>query len=193
MEASQIAGLERMGKKSAENLIKAIEQSKQTTFARFLFGLGIREVGQATAKTLAKHFQELDSLLNTNMEELLRLSDVGPIVAENILKFFQQDTNLTVIKKLVAAGITWPVEAVEVSDNSLQGKTFVITGSFSDLSREEIKDKLEAMGAKVTGSVSKTTDYLLAGSAPGSKLTKAQELGVEILGEEYLGRVLPHE
>lgn len=193
LEASQIADLERMGEKSADNLIKAIEQSKQTTYAKFLFGLGIREVGQATAKTLAKHFQTLENLQKTNIEELLSLNDVGPIVAENILEFFKQEKNLAVINKLISSGITWPVIERESNSHVLQGKTFVITGSFSGLSRDEIKDRLETMGAKVTGSVSKKTDYVLAGAAAGSKLVKAEKLGIAVLGDADLEALLKGE
>lgn len=191
LKKSDIADLERMGEKSAENLIQAIQISKQTTFARFIFAIGIREVGEATAKMLAKHFRKLDHLMAASSEELLNLPDVGPVVSENIVSFFQEKQNRRVLEQLIRHGIVWPEETSEAGQNTqLAGKTFVITGSFTSMTREEIKEALEQRGAKVSGSVSAKTSYLIVGSEPGSKLAKAEALSVPMLNETELNDLL---
>ena len=185
-----LASLDRMAAKSAANLLVAIEASKQTTLARFVFGLGIRHVGEATAKELARHFGKLDAILDATEEQLLRVSDVGPIVAKSLRTFFDQPHNREVVEQLRACGVTWEEsevgEPAAVTPKPLTGKTFVITGTLPTLSRDQAKDMLEAAGAKVAGSISKKTDYLLAGSDAGSKLDKARELGVTVIDENAL-------
>ncbi len=185
-----LASLDRMAEKSAQNLLAALEKSKTTTLPRFLFGLGIRHVGEATAKELARHFGALDRIMGTSaetaatVEQLLEVPDIGPIVAESIHTFFQQPHNREVVEQLRACGVTWPEgEPAPRAVLPLAGKTFVITGTLPKLSRDEAKDLLEAAGAKVAGSVSKKTDYLVAGAEAGSKLAKAQELGVAVIDE----------
>ena len=182
-----LAGLERMADKSANNLLEALEKSKQTTLPRFLFGLGIRHVGEATAKELARHFGSLDAVMDATEEQLLEVSDVGPIVAQSIRTFFDQSHNREVVEQLRACGVTWPEgEPAVRAPQPLSGKTFVITGTLPTLSRDEAKDRVEAAGGKVAGSVSKKTDFVVAGTEAGSKLTKAQELGVAIIDEAAL-------
>ncbi len=184
LDEKQLAGLERMGKKSAANLVAAIEKSRNTTFARFLFALGIRDVGEATAQTLANHFGDLDSLRCADEERLQEVPDVGPVVARQIRSFFAEDHNQEVIDGL-AKIVNWPVQSPhEAGDAPLAGKRFVITGTLEAMPRNEAKRRLEALGAKVSGSVSKKTDYLVAGANPGSKHSKAQTLGIPILDEE---------
>lgn len=182
-----IAGLERMATKSAENLRKALEKSKSTTLARFLFALGIREVGETTAQNLANHYGQLDTIMQADEEDLQTVPDVGPIVAAHVVTFFKQTHNREVIEKLLASGVNWPaVEKVSVDSLPLAGKTVVLTGTLSSLGRSEAKEKLQMLGAKVTGSVSKKTDLVIAGEAAGSKRDKAEELGIEILDEAGL-------
>jgi DNA ligase (NAD+) len=182
-----LAGLERMADKSANNLLEALEKSKQTTLPRFLFGLGIRHVGEATAKELARHFGSLDAVMDATEEQLLEVSDVGPIVAQSIRTFFDQPHNREVVEQLRACGVTWPEgEPAVRAPQPLSGKTFVITGTLPTLSRDEAKDRVEAAGGKVAGSVSKKTDFVVAGTEAGSKLTKAQELGVAVIDEAAL-------
>ena len=186
----QYAGLERMGDKSAENLLQALEKSKHTTLGRFLYALGIREVGEVTAAALAGHFRELDALKQANVDDLNQIDGIGPIMAEHIVAFFQQSHNLEVIQKLLDAGIYWDrVETPAADAQILAGKSFVITGTLSR-PRAEIKDELLVLGAKVVGSVSKKTDYLLAGSEAGSKLAKAEQLGVTIIDEDGLNELI---
>ncbi len=182
-----LANLDRMADKSANNLLEAIEKSKQTTLPRFVFGLGIRHVGEATAKELAKHFGKLDAIMDATEEQLLTVSDVGPIVAKSLRTFFDQPHNREVVEQLRACGLTWEEgEPAAVVPKPLTGKTFVITGTLPTLSRDEARDMLESAGAKVAGSVSKKTDYLLAGTDAGSKLDKARELGVAVIDETVL-------
>lgn len=189
LSKQQLEKLERMGEKSAQNLLDEIEKSKQTTFPRFLFALGIREVGEATAKALANHFRELAILQTADEETLQSVPDVGPIVAAHIAHFFHEKHNRDVIKKLLAAGVNWP-EIKESKSLPLAGKTFVITGTLSSMSRDEAKDALEKLGAKVAGSVSAKTSYVVVGEDPGSKFKKAQELGVTILDDETFNEFL---
>jgi DNA ligase (NAD+) len=180
-----LAALPRMAEKSAANLLAAIEASKATTLARFIFALGIRNVGEATAKDLARHFGMLDALLAADEAALMQVRDVGPVVAQAIVQFFAEPHNRDVIAKLRAAGVHWS-EAATVAAGRLSGKTFVLTGALPTLSRDQAKDKIEAAGAKVAGSVSKKTDYVVAGADAGSKLAKAEALGLAILDEAGL-------
>ena len=182
-----LAGLERMAEKSAANLLQAVETSKGTTLARFIFALGIRNVGETTAKDLAKHFGSLDKLIAAAEDDLLAVRDVGPIVAQSIIQFFFEPHNLDVVNKLRAAGVHWPESVgMQQSLGILAGKTLVLTGTLPTLTRDVAKEKIEAAGGKVAGSVSKKTDYVVAGEEAGSKLAKAQELGVTILDEAGL-------
>ncbi|MDE1314527.1 NAD-dependent DNA ligase LigA [Vibrio aestuarianus] len=188
LKAGQLTILERMGPKSAQNIVNALEKSKLPTLARFLYSLGIREVGEATAANLALHFETLDNISQATFDELLEVQDVGVVVASHITSFFEQDKNKKVIEELMELGIQWP-SVVKPSEDSVQpllGKVVVLTGSLSQLSRSDAKAALQALGAKVTGSVSKNTDILFAGEAAGSKLAKAQELGIEIRTEQDL-------
>jgi len=186
LTVKQLSALERMGDKSAANLVNALHDGKQTKFARFLYSLGIREVGEATARSLANHFLTLDALKVTDEAALLEIEDVGPVVAHNIVTFFHQAHNQEVIDRLLAAGLTWPIEQQQAADSALSGKTVVLTGTLEQLSRSEAKEKLLALGAKVAGSVSKKTDYVVAGRDAGSKLTKAESLGITVVDETTL-------
>ncbi|MCU4675755.1 NAD-dependent DNA ligase LigA [Catenovulum sp. 2E275] len=191
LTAEQIAQMERMGQKSAENLVNALEKAKQTTLAKFLYSLGIREVGEATANNLALHFKTLDAVQTANFEQLIEVNDVGQVVAEHIVSFFAEAHNQTVIEDLLAAGINWPqIEVVSADEQPLKDKIFVLTGTLSTMGRNDAKAYLQGLGAKVTGSVSAKTDYLVAGESAGSKLTKAQDLGIEILTEDDLTALL---
>jgi DNA ligase (NAD+) len=185
LRVEQLAALERMGDKSARNLVDALEKSKHTTLARFLFALGIRHVGEATARDLARHFGALDRILDATVEDFLHVSDVGPVVAQSLHAFFAEPHNREVIAQLRDAGVHWeegePRRAAAAS--ALAGKTFVLTGTLPTLKREQAKEMLEAAGAKVAGSVSKKTDYVVAGEEAGSKLDKARELGIAVLDE----------
>ena len=182
-----LASLDRMAEKSASNLLEALEKSKQTTLPRFLFGLGIRHVGEATAKALARHFGKLDAVMDATEEQLLSVSDVGPIVAKSIRTFFDQPHNREVVEQLRACGVTWEEgEPAAVARKPLSGKTFAITGTLPRLSRDEAKDLVEAAGGKVAASVSKKTDYVVAGADAGSKLVKAQALGITVIDEAAL-------
>ncbi|MEZ5663226.1 MAG: NAD-dependent DNA ligase LigA [Burkholderiaceae bacterium] len=179
-----LASLDRMAEKSATNLLQALEQSRRTTLPRFLFGLGIRHVGEATAKDLARHFGGLDAIMEASVDQLLEVRDVGPVVAQSIHTFFEQAHNREVVEQLRACGVHWDEsEPASGAVRPLAGKTFVLTGTFPTLRRDQAKDMLEAAGAKVSGSVSKKTDYVVAGEEAGSKLDKARELGVAILDE----------
>jgi DNA ligase (NAD+) len=189
---AKLAALERMADKSAANLVAAIEASKHATLARFLYALGVRHVGEATAKDLARHFGALDRLLDASVDELLQVRDVGPVVAQSIRTFFDQPHNREVVEQLRAAGVHWDEHdgAPPSARLPLAGKTFVLTGTLPTLTRDEAKAMLEAAGAKVAGSVSKKTDYIVAGDAAGSKLDKARELGVAVLDETELRELL---
>jgi DNA ligase (NAD+) len=188
---AKLAALERMAEKSAQNVVDAIEKSKHTTMARFIYGLGIRQVGESTAKDLAKHFGKLDALMDADEARLAQVPDVGPIVAAAIVQFFRQPHNREVVEQLRAAGVTWkegePVAAVA---SGISGKIFVLTGTLPSLAREDAKEMIEAKGGKVSGSVSKKTDFVVAGAEAGSKLAKAEELGVKIIDEEGLKQLL---
>jgi DNA ligase (NAD+) len=180
-----------MGEKSAKNLIDAISHSKKTTLARFVYALGMRNVGEATAKDLARHFGSLDNLMAADEARLQQVPDVGPIVAQSICAFFAEPHNSEVIAKLRICGINWVEhEGLHTEILPLSGKTFVLTGTLPSMGREEAKAALESLGAKVAGSVSKKTDYVVAGAEAGSKLDKARELGVPILDEQGLVNLL---
>ncbi|WP_028602240.1 NAD-dependent DNA ligase LigA [Ottowia thiooxydans] len=179
-----LTALDRMAQKSAQNIVDALEKSRHTTLARFLFALGIRHVGETTAKELARHFGNLDAIMNASTEQLLQVPDIGPIVAQSLHTFFEQAHNREVVEQLRAAGIEWKEgEPSAAALLPLAGKTFVLTGTFPTLSREQAKEMLEAAGAKVAGSVSKKTHYVVAGAEAGSKLEKARELGLTVLDE----------
>jgi len=187
LQEDALAGLERMGEKSATRLVEALEKSKKTTLARFLFGLGIREVGEVTAASLASYFGSIEPIMEATAEELQSVPDVGPVVAAHVAAFFHQPHNREVIAALREEGVVWPDTTPTAGEpGPLSGKVFVITGSFEGMTRNEAKQRIEALGGKVTGSVSSKTDYLLCGKDPGSKLKKASELGVEILAQEEL-------
>jgi DNA ligase (NAD+) len=190
---AKLIELERLGEKSAQNLVAHLERSKHTTLQRFLYALGIRHVGESTARDLAKHFGQLDRILDASVEQLLEVADIGPVVAESIHTFFAQPHNREVVEQLRAAGIEWEEHAgtADSAPKPLAGKTFVLTGTLPTLSRDEAKDMIEAAGGKVAGSVSKKTHYVVAGAEAGSKLDKAQELGIAILDEEGLKGLLP--
>ena len=194
LKVETLTSLERMGEKSARNLLDALEDSKYPVLSRFIYALGIREVGETTARNLAKEFKTLAAVQLANYDQLIEVQDIGPIVAQHIVNFFQQEHNLKVINQLLATGIK--VQNVEQLDSGNQqgceftGKTLVITGTLPTLSRDEAKDKLLAVGAKVTGSVSAKTDYLLAGDKAGSKLTKAEKLGVMVIDEATMLEIL---
>jgi DNA ligase (NAD+) len=185
----KLAALERMADKSAQNLVDALDKSKHTTLARFLFALGIRHVGETTAKDLARHFGALDRIMGASVEQLLAVKDVGPIVAQSIHTFFDQPHNREVVEQLRAAGVQWEEHegaAADAAPKPLAGKTFVLTGTLPTLTRDEAKERIEAAGGKVAGSVSKKTHHVVAGAEAGSKLDKARELGIEILDEAGL-------
>ncbi|TLZ08035.1 MAG: NAD-dependent DNA ligase LigA [Gammaproteobacteria bacterium] len=187
----QLAQLERMGEKSAANLLAAIEKSKQTTLPRLLYGLGIRDVGEATALALARHFGSLERLMSADERTIQQVPDVGPVVAAHIAAFFASEEHLRVIKALRDKGVTWPdLEPAPRSTGSLTGRTFVITGTLSSMTREQAQEALTARGAKVTASVSKKTSYIVAGGEAGSKLARAEELGVPVLDEQQFLELL---
>jgi DNA ligase (NAD+) len=189
----KLTALDRMGEKSAQNLIDGLQKSRQTTLGRFLFALGIRHVGETTAKDLAKHFGALDRLMDASVEQLLEVKDVGPVVAQSVRTFFDQPHNREVVEQLRAAGIHWDEHAGAAQDSGyrpLAGKTLVLTGALPTLSRDAAKDLIEAAGGKVSGSVSKKTDYVIAGADAGSKLDKARELGLAVLDEAGLRDLL---
>ncbi|MGD9153043.1 MAG: NAD-dependent DNA ligase LigA [Gammaproteobacteria bacterium] len=190
LKLDQLAGLERMAEKSAQNLLDALEKSKKTTLARFLYALGIREVGEATARSLSLYFKDLDSITKADEEELQQVADIGPVVAKYICVFFKQKHNLEVIKALLKAGIHWPKMEERKGAQPLAGKSVVLTGALSSMTREEAKEKLQQLGAHVSSSVSKNTDLVIAGEAAGSKLNKALKLGVKVIDEDKFLRML---
>ena len=196
LDAARLATLERMADKSAANLVAELEQSKQTTLARFLYALGIRQVGEATAKDLAKHFGSLDRVMDASIEQLLAVNDIGPVVAQSIRTFFEQPHNREVVAQLRAAGIRWAEHGGATPDagpKPLSGKTLVLTGALPTLTRDAAKEMIEAAGGKVAGSVSKKTSYVVAGEEAGSKLDKARELGLTVLDEAGLLALLAGE
>jgi DNA ligase (NAD+) len=181
----KLAALDRMADKSAQNVMSALEKSKSTTLGRFVYALGIRHVGEATAKELAAHFGNIDGLMQASEEQLLEVADIGPVVARSLLAFFADPLNRELVEQLRAAGIHWPENLPAVGGSKfLLGKTFVLTGSLPTLTRDAAAAMIEAAGGKVTGSVSKKTSYVVAGAEAGSKLTKAEELNIPILDED---------
>ncbi|MCW8830816.1 MAG: NAD-dependent DNA ligase LigA, partial [Gammaproteobacteria bacterium] len=191
LDIDAVAALKRMGDKSAHNLIEAIAVSRQPTLAKFIYALGIREVGETTASSLADAFGSLDALAEASEERLQEVPDVGPVVAQHVVHFFSEQHNLDVIKQLLDSGINFKQQAVASALNEqLKGRTFVITGTLHSMTRDQAKAKLLAAGAKVTGSVSAKTDYLLAGEKAGSKLSKAEKLGVKVIDEQQLDELL---
>jgi len=185
-----LAGLERMGEKSAQNLVAAIDKSRQTTLARFVFALGIRNVGEATARDLARHFGNLNGILGADAAALQQVPDVGPVVAASLLAFFSESHNREIIARLLDAGLHWVEGEPAAGSKQLAGKTLVLTGTLPTLKRDDAKALIEAAGGKVAGSVSKKTDYVVAGEEAGSKLEKALELGVSVIDEAELLKLL---
>ena len=190
LDAPTLIGLERMGEKSAQNLLAAIERSKSTTLGRFLYALGIREVGETTAQSLAEHFGTLEALMQTDETGLQAVPDIGPKVAKQLSGFFAEAHNRDVIHHLQAVGVHWPETLTEQQPRRLQGKTFVLTGTLESLNRDQAKARLQALGAKVSSSLSKKTDYIVVGVNPGSKRAKATELGVAVIDEAKLLEML---
>ncbi len=190
LKMEDVAGLERMAEKSAGNLIEAIEKSKSTSLPRFIYALGIREVGEATALSLANHFGDLQSCMQASLEDYLQVADVGPIVAGHLRAFFDNSENLVVIQALLDAGVHWPAIEKPSTDLPLFGKTYVLTGTLENFTRDEAGARLQALGAKVSGSVSAKTSALVAGASAGSKLTKAEKLGIPVLSEDELLELL---
>jgi DNA ligase (NAD+) len=182
---------ERMGRKSAENILKALDRARDTTLERFVYALGIRHVGESTARDLARHFGALDPLIGASEAELLGVPDVGPVVASSVARFFAEPHNLEVIAQLRGAGVCWQEGPPQrAAAGPLAGKTFVLTGALPNWTRDEAKGRIEAAGGKVAGSVSAKTDYVVAGDEAGSKLDKARALGVPVIDEEELKRLL---
>jgi len=192
LDAEELAALERMGPKSAANLVEALERSKRTTLPRFLFALGIRDVGEATALALANHFGRLEALEAATLEEIQAVRDVGPVVARHVRDFFDEDRNRAVIAELRRRGVAWPnVEPTRADgEGPLSGETLVITGTLASMTRDEARDAARAAGAAVTDSVSRKTTLLVTGAEPGSKLRKAQDLGVTVINEQEFRRRL---
>jgi len=193
LKAESVVQLPRLAEKSAQKLINSIEASKQTTLARFVFALGVREVGETTARSLATHFRTLEAIMNATDEELQSVDDVGPVAAASVHEFFNNDVCVAAVKTMIEAGVNYP--AIEDSANSdveptLTGNTYVLTGTLADMTRDEAKVLLQQLGAKVSGSVSKKTTALIAGEKAGSKLTKAEELGVPVLDDTGLKALL---
>ena len=185
LQVEQLVQLERSGDKSAKNLVSSLEKSKTTTLARFVFALGIHSIGETTAQTLANHFATLENIMSADQEQLLEVPDIGPIVAGNLTKFFKQTHNREVVEQLIAVGINWPkIKKKSEDEQPLLGKTFVVTGTLETMGRNDAKAALQELGAKVSGSVSKKTDYVVLGENPGSKATKAAGLGIAVLDEK---------
>ncbi|WGE48756.1 NAD-dependent DNA ligase LigA [Actinobacillus equuli] len=192
LDHTTLMRLDRMGEKSAQNALNSIEKAKNTTLARFLFALGIRDVGEATAQNLANHFHNLEAIRVATFEQLQEVQDVGEVVANRIVRFWQEPHNVAVVDDLIELGVHWQdVVQVEIADNPLKGKNVVLTGTLTQLTRDQAKALLQSFGCKVSGSVSSKTDYLIAGEKAGSKLAKAQELGVKVLTERELVDLMP--
>ncbi|HEX2531480.1 MAG TPA: NAD-dependent DNA ligase LigA [Burkholderiaceae bacterium] len=193
LDLTLLVALDRMGEKSARNVLNALEKSKSTTLSRFIYALGIRHVGEATAQELARHFGNLDAVIHASVEQLLEVADIGPVVARSIRMFFDEPSNLELVRQLRAAGITWPAGTPERAAKPLLGKTFVLTGTLPTLTRDEATQIIEVAGGKVASVVSKKTHYVVAGEEAGSKLAKAQELDIPILDEAGLRELLEQE
>jgi DNA ligase (NAD+) len=193
LDREQLVALERMAEKSADNVLAQIERSKQTTLERFLYALGIPQVGSASAELLAGHFGSLEAIMEADAETLQQVHGIGPRMADDVHRFFRQEHNQEVIGALRKAGVRWQAAAARTrAPQTLAGKVFVLTGSLGSMSRDDAKRALKALGAKVSESVSKKTDYVVAGEDPGSKLDKARELGVDVIDEEGLKQLLEH-
>jgi len=191
LDAEKLSNLERMGEKSAANLVAAIERSKETTLARLIYALGIRNVGESTARDLARHCGNIGVIAGADAEALERVPDVGPVVAQSIVQFFAERHNREVIDALLKAGVKAKVEAPPArASTGVAGKSFVLTGTLPSMTREEAKERIVAHGGRVAGSLSKKTDYLVAGADPGSKYDKAQSLGVTVVDEAQLLKLL---
>ncbi len=190
LSENQLLALDRFGQKSAQKLLAAIEKSKNTTFARFIYALGIRHVGESTARDLANFFRTIEALETATEEDLLKVPDVGEVVAMSIVHFFAQEHNREVIFSLLEKGVHWETPQEQVANDLVSGKTFVLTGTLPTMGREEAKALLLAQGAKVSGSVSKKTSYVVAGAEAGSKLEKAQALGITVINEEQMKQLL---
>ena len=190
LKLENIASLKKDGKKFAQNLIDAIEQSKDNSLDRLITALGIRHVGSKASKLLARKYKTIDKLMEAKFEDLSNINDIGPIVANSIQEFFKQEQTKDLIKKLKAVGVNTSMKEEENIDNRLEGKTFVLTGTLVEYTRQEATDLIEKMGGKTSSSVSKKTDYILAGEEAGSKLTKAQDLGITILTEEEFKKMI---
>jgi DNA ligase (NAD+) len=188
LDPAALSGIERMAEKSVANLLSAIEKSRKTTLARFIYALGIRNVGIATARELARHFCRLEDILSADEFALTQIDDIGPVVADSIVCFLNEEHNLEVIRRLVDAGISWPESggALSAARGSLFGKTFVLTGTLPTLARDDARVLIETAGGRIASSVSKKTDYVVAGESPGSKLERANALGVPVLDEARL-------
>ena len=189
----KLLSLERFGKKSAANLLQALQKSKETTLARFIYALGIRHVGESTARDLASHFRSLQSIREADAPSLLAVNDVGDVIAQSIIHFFEEPHNGNVIDELIELGVHWPTPEAVAQNAAVSGKTFVLTGTLPSMSLEEAKALLLAQGAKVASSVSKKTDYVVAGSEAGSKLEKAQALGVTVIDQAQMLELLKGE
>jgi len=189
LEQETLAGLERMGPKSAENLFNAIEASKRVGFARFLYALGIRHIGEHVAVLLSENFGSLEELVNCSQEDLTQIEGVGPVVADSICRFFKQATNMHTIQSILDNGVQIVFGAAKKT-GSCEGKTFVLTGTLAGMTRRQAKEMIAAAGGKVSGSVSRKTDYVVFGESPGSKLTKARELGVAVINENQLSEMV---
>jgi NAD-dependent DNA ligase (contains BRCT domain type II) len=184
LKREELLTLEKFGEKKAQNLLDAVEKSKDCDLASFIYALGIPNVGKKTSKDLVKKFKNLDKIMKASFEELLQVQDIGDVVANSIIKFFAQEKIVNSVNELLSLGVKPRYEETEIVENVFAGKTVVITGSLQNYGRTEIKEKLESLGAKVSGSVSKKTDYVLAGAEAGSKLDKAIELGIRTINEE---------
>jgi DNA ligase (NAD+) len=190
LEPDQLETLERMGEKSAQKLRSAIEASKHTSLPRFLYALGIRDVGEATALALARYFRDIAALRGAGAEAIQRVEDVGPVVAASVAAYFRDPENSSIVDRLLAAGLTWPAPAPMAEQAELTGKIFVLTGTLETLTREQAQEAVVRLGGKVSGSVSKKTDYVVAGAEAGSKLKKAESLGVAVLDEAAFLKLL---
>ena len=190
LDAARLATLERMGEKSAANLVQAIEASRSTTLPRLVYALGIRHVGESTARDLAQTFRSMTALSAATVDELLRVQDVGPVVAQSVCAFFAEPHNRSVVAGLAAADVRYEEIAVQAMQGALAGKRFVLTGTLPGWSREEAKQLIEAAGGKVAGSISAKTDFLVAGDEAGSKLEKARALGIKVIDEGELRELL---
>jgi DNA ligase (NAD+) len=192
LTVDELSSMERMGRKSAENLVEAISRSKRTTLGRFLFALGIPEVGEVTAANLASHFTDLAELMAAGQDELEAVPDVGPVIAQHVHEFFDQPHNVAIIEALRRNGVSWPAPERKPRAQPLEGKVFVLTGALDSMTRDEARARIEQLGGKVTSSVSRKTNYVVAGSDAGSKLGKAEELGITVLDETAFISMLSH-